>query len=493
MRSFKSLLIPAVIMVLLVIGVIVYFIVSGSSGTGKTEPTGQAEAFYVKAEQLKSLSVEAKDPSRSAIKISMEPGSDGNVQYTYDGQDKDPKTTYSSDKMKECVSMLSSLYGTLISSDMSLSEYGLAEPDYKVTYEFNNGEIHTAGFGILSPDGKSVYINVDGKQEVYAVDSERATYADYTVQDLMETKVMDLDFAELATVRFQRTSDNFDITCEAKYNAETEESSYHVIKPYNIDASSYFTTLVSNIAKLEVASFIDIDSGELASYGLDKPSFIITFTMNSGSSKKLCLSSNLAGFYYGYIEGTSDYFKISDSQIKLLEAPYLSLLEAYIAYYNVSDLSSIKGNYKDEQFVFSLDVDDNEAISDDGTYVELDGRNAKIFNSEGRSYCAMFFESLVCMEIGGIDMDAEPSYGDPLCSFTFVGKDYQTKTVEFITRTNDSYFVFVNGEYSGFYVFDKVLFNNGGQDTYSYGVWEAYKLLNTAISENINGVYDIPS
>ena len=75
----------------------------------------------------------------------------------------------------------------------------------------------------------------------------------------------------------------------------------------------------------------------------------------------------------------------------------------------------------------------------------------------------------------------------------FNGKDYVTTTYEFYTRDSDSFYVFKNGEYMSFYVYSSEIFNDGGYDTYNYGFWKAYELLDEAISGNISGVYDMPS
>ena len=493
MRSFKSLLIPLIIMVLLVIGVIVYFVVSSSSGTNESLPTENVNAFIAQTKLLDTITVSSKEPSSPNVCVKIENANDFSFNASYEGEDKDPDASYSSSKLTDYVSSMSLFSGTLISSGMSLAEYGLDDPLYTVTYNYTTGESHTVNIGNPTPDGLSCYINVDGGSSVYAVPFLKAQYAGYTGIDFIESRILDLDYINIRTIRFQRTSDDLDITCDVDYDKMSETAAFHVVEPFIIDASENFATLVGYVAKLEITSFVeDINPDNIRSYGLDKPAFTFVFTNNDGSSVEVDLSSNMAGYYYGNIKGSSDYFKVSDSKIKLLEAPVLSLLEPYVAYYTASELSSVKGSYKDNEFVFALDVGDTEAISDDGADVMLDGRNAKIFNSEGRSYCAMFFESLACMDIGGIDLGARPEYKDPVCSLSFISRDYNTKKIDFVARTSDSYHVFVNGEYSGFYVFDKVLFNNGGQDTYSYGVWEAYKLLNDAISNNINGVYDIP-
>jgi hypothetical protein len=64
--------------------------------------------------------------------------------------------------------------------------------------------------------------------------------------------------------------------------------------------------------------------------------------------------------------------------------------------------------------------------------------------------------------------------------------------MSFYQRSDSSYYVVIDGEYTKIFVYSKELFNSGGTDTYNYGVWAAYELLKTAIDENVNGVYDIP-
>ena len=63
---------------------------------------------------------------------------------------------------------------------------------------------------------------------------------------------------------------------------------------------------------------------------------------------------------------------------------------------------------------------------------------------------------------------------------------------EFYRRSDDSFYLKKNGEYTGFYVFKRGLYNDGGADTYSYGIWPAYEILTKAITNGINGVYEIP-
>ncbi|MBO4243306.1 MAG: hypothetical protein J5883_08515, partial [Clostridiales bacterium] len=131
------------------------------------------------------------------------------------------------------------------------------------------------------------------------------------------------------------------------------------------------------------------------------------------------------------------------------------------------------------------------ALSDSNAVANLNMRNCMIRNSSGRSYAAVLFESLVCIDIGGIEPDAVPT-DDSIMTIKYVTKHYQTITLDFVPRDTDSYYVFMDGEYSSFYIYSRELFKNGGTDTFSYGCWAAYELAQEAIDNAINGTYDIP-
>ena len=94
--------------------------------------------------------------------------------------------------------------------------------------------------------------------------------------------------------------------------------------------------------------------------------------------------------------------------------------------------------------------------------------------------------------ISSVEMDAKINKeAGPELTLSFIDRNYVTTVYEFYTRDSDSYYVVKNGEYRDFYVYSREIFNNGGTDTYNYGYWKAFELLNDAISGNSNGIYDI--
>ena len=184
---------------------------------------------------------------------------------------------------------------------------------------------------------------------------------------------------------------------------------------------------------------------------------------------------------------------VTESQLEGIDLSELVLIDPYVNYCYVNNFSSITGKYGDQSFKLGLDVPEGKSINSDGSIVELNGRNAQIVDSEGRSYSSILFESLACIKIGGIELEADVNTASgPVISFSFNDKSYNSTVVDFYQRDTDSYYVLKDGKYTGFYVYSTELFYDGGFDTYSYGCWSAYELLNEAITNNLNGVYDMP-
>ena len=90
MKSWKSLIIPFIIMVVLIIGVAVYFAFSGSQPLDTTQSASYVNALYVGASDVKSLTVTSSDPSFPEVRIDVSKNDDDTLSYDYNGTDVDP-------------------------------------------------------------------------------------------------------------------------------------------------------------------------------------------------------------------------------------------------------------------------------------------------------------------------------------------------------------------------------------------------------------------
>ena len=202
------------------------------------------------------------------------------------------------------------------------------------------------------------------------------------------------------------------------------------------------------------------------------------------------LSAANGDLLYGRCSLCDHEFSVNYSSIQNLDTSLKDLMSYYVAYFAAYEVSSISCSCEDRSF--RMDIETDGAITDEEATATVDGRNCRVTTSNGRSYTAILFESVVCMEIGGFEPEAEPELTDPYMNIRIVTRSHDTINIDLIPRGTDSYYVFINDDYAGYYVYSTELFADGGTDTYSYGIWGAYDLLNNAIMNSVNGIYDIP-
>ncbi len=493
MKSGKSLIVPLVILLILIIGVVVYYAVSGSNNSAVVTEPSTVDALYIGISEVKSVTVTSSDPTMPEIRVDVITNDDGSQKFVYSGSDADPEEMYSEVKMSNFVNVLTNYSSAaIVSENANMSEFGLDNPEHTVIIETLSGSTSKISFGNISYSGEYCYIRVAGGSTVYSVPVGKLDYVSYKSLDFIDTIVLNIEQENLSQIEYLRKTDDLDFTvlCSAD---DSGNVSYSFTAPFTFKSSSYFVTLITDICNLNITEYVDISDDEISNYKLDDPEYTFILTEINGNITVVYLSENIAGYYYGFIKGSDKYFSINDDFIHGLELPSFQYLDAYVSYYQASEITTLKGSYEGKTFELKINADAEGSISGDDADCTLDGRNAKIFNSEGRSYCAVLFESFACMEIGGIDVDGVPDTStDPVVVIEYTTTQYESHKIEFYTRSDNSYYVVKDGEYMKIFVYAKELFNDGGTDTYNYGVWAAYELLKTSIDNNISGVYDIP-
>lgn len=493
MKSWKSLIIPFIIMVVLIIGVAIYFAFTGSQPLDTTQSVLYVNALYVGASDVKSLTVTSSDPSFPEVRIDVSKNDDDTLSYDYNGTDVDPDEEYSDTKMSEYISFLTDYSAVLlVAENANMGEYGLDNPRYTEIIETVNGTTSKVSFGNISYNGENCYIRIDGGSTVYSVPVLKYDYISMKSIDFIDSSVLSIEQSSLMMVEYIRKTDSLDLKAVCQTDSDGNVT-YKFDEPVDMGTSIYFDNLIEKICHLEILEYIDLDIDELDDYRLDSPEFHFILTLLNGTKTDVYISENIGGKYYGYVAGSDLYFLINESMLQGLELPDVQYLAPYVFYCQASEISKIKGSYDGLNFTFEIETDSEGSISGDDADVYLDGRNAKVFNSDGRSYCAVLFESFACMEIGGLDPDAVfNTDSTPVMTLDYTTTNYENHTMSFYQRSDSSYYVVIDGEYTKIFVYSKELFNDGGTDTYNYGVWAAYELLKTAIDENVNGVYDIP-
>jgi len=493
MKTAKNLLLPLIVMILLGIGVVVFFAIDKNRNSGGEPQVNKVELLYISPVEFASVSVKHKD-SDINVKVDMTISANGSYIYTYSGNDK-ATGGYSQNLMDEYVSELSSFLGcVLVAEKGNLSEYGLDQPSYTVTITKNDGSTSTILIGDLSPNNEKCYVCSAGSSAVYSINARKRQYASFTAKDFLDRKVADISLSALESVRFERRNDSLDLFANCSYDDSSESAAFKFTKPFEVDSSTNFQRLIENICNLEAYGYEDSSSENLAKFGLSKPSYTVTLRTKNASVFTFDFSSVASGYYYGRLNGSGKIFKVSSNKFDNLESPLLILISSYVFYDTCDNILSVECSGQDNRFILKLDIPKGKAFSDAEAAATLDGRNAKVFSSSGRSYAAMLYESIFCIDIGGVEETANVSSSAvPEMTITIFDRNHSSFVYTFYKRNTESYYVFKNGEYTKFYVFSRELYNDGGTDTYNYGIWPAYDLLTKAITNSLNGVYDIPA
>lgn len=497
MKSIKNLLIPAIIFLCLIIGLIIYLCVAQNDDlTTETTSDSLSVALELPSQDIVSLSVDNRDGDDYTI--ALVPDADGVSQWTFDamGQD-DSGYTYSESVMSEFVYIMSSFtYKEIVSEDTSkYDQYGLTDPDVVLTITLADSTVRTISFGDMTPTKDYTYVIFDGAPTVYTVPVLKATYCHHSIIDFLEMSITAIDESDVLSFGFERMSDNLDMMANRITNSDEDGSSnsslYQVTSPVNIQASAYFGNMVTKMIALSASGFVDIPAEEYADYGLENPEYQFEIVLAGGRTIDISLSAAIGGYYYGISNAAPVPFKVESTSITGLEMPFLQLIEGYVHYTVISKVQSIHVSLPEGQFDMTMDMEDDQQISNENAEVQIDMRNGKVYSSSGRSYFALLYESIACMQISDFDFDVNPENNSQI-QIVITSKEYVTTTIELSERDDSTYYVFIDGSYSGLIVNKSVIYKDNGSDLHNYGVWDAYVLLKEALDNKNNNVYDRP-
>ena len=252
MKSLKNLLVPAVILIALVIGVIVYFIAENSRNNEPSESSaGQIDIIFLNNSDISSLSVtNNKTGFTSSVKCNHE--SSGTVIFEYQGDDAIAGENYSQWKLSEYVYDFAYFSGySKVSSADNLAEFGLDNPQYTVNIDLLNGSATTIYIGNKSPDGSYCYVYVAGTSDIYTIASTKLDQASKTSVDFLENITLSIDYSDLKNIHFDRKTDNLSLDLSVNVN-DSGNDVIEVYKPYHHGIININTEIKRKIICLSV-------------------------------------------------------------------------------------------------------------------------------------------------------------------------------------------------------------------------------------------------
>ena len=381
-------------------------------------------------------------------------------------------------------------------SDGSPAEYGLDSDKRTITIKKTNGNTVVLHCGNALPDKSGMYVRVNDEQTVYIASTVFYRAATRNFQDVLSYYVLGYTKADVYEVEFNRrsTEEKMIIRPEEDYdNGIFLESRYSVQYPVQRDPSDTLVALMDKMLDLKATGYVAISDSDVAAYGLDNPEYTFDITLNSGEKTQIVFSRELNGYYYGHCSTNPYYFRVLVENLRGLNTPVYTLIDAYVHLEYLENVRSIKGTIGDTSFSMEIFLDSTYSITSETTILKLDQRNAKVYSSDGSCYGLLLFGSICQMRISDVDPDAKPTLEKISAEFTVVCADQSSYSIKLVERNSESYYCFVDDRYSGFIVDRSVLYKDNGHEMTGFGVWDAYNLVNEAIdNQDAEGFYNRP-
>lgn len=394
-----------------------------------------------------------------------------NKKTTYSMSGSQDASVYSDSLMQNLCSTASSVSGQVVETSCDdLSKYGLADSDSvsTVTITDTDGKTTTLRFGVSSDVVSGTYCNIDGKTDVYLVDSDTASalleqesyYRNLTVLGSyysLSSEVQSLTVDALAdgtvlTIQARDTSGMDETTAQAY-------SDFVFTAPVSCDAddSALKNGLLSDLQTLLTAQSIAEDNpSDLSQYGLDKPTARVHIKTNSIDATVLIGSTtdDNSGRYV-MKEGGSTVFVSDASGCGFLNDTWSDWRSTNLMPFSLNEVSQITvtqdgtthtvtvtqetadADSQDTESEDSSNTDSSDTSSDVSQTAALDG---KTMSTEALQKLYAALDSVNYTRI----LDT-PTTQQALASVTLTMTDGSTRSLSFAKGGSREYLVSVDG------------------------------------------------
>ena len=191
---------------------------------------------------------------------------------------------------------------------INLAEYGLEVPRIRVTLQLEDGS-QELRVGSDIPNTARIYVKPDSLDTVYAVNREIFSTLHKSVFDLRDKRV--IDFQRTATNRFEiQRQGEAKIVC-----AKDLKGNWQIEEPIALKADAEIVDdILFGIDSLKAVEFVAEQPTSLSRYGLDAPSFQVSF---------FPLDAEPAVLLLGKSKGDNVYAKAQDAKRVALVRGYL--------------------------------------------------------------------------------------------------------------------------------------------------------------------------
>lgn len=362
---------------------------------------------------------------------------------------EDEEFPLSESSVLEFVSNLTSIEATReIEKPEALAEYGLDNPEIKITIQDKNGKSVLLEFGADNEAVDGCYIKKDDEKSVYLVDSTLKQKFSVEIKDLAEKE----EIPTLSSAAIQKVEIDKESSITRIKKDETSETGWIYEKTQNgknttsIAADSgKVSSLMGNYSGITWQEFVSYDKNNLSAYGLDSPirvSVEYEVTENADedeeSSEETKATKNVV-FYIGKQDENGNYYAM------LKDGKYIYTISAATAenIMTISEEDLVSSLVTDYSFA---DLDKVTFLRKNETYVakkeEVDSEQKYYLNDKeiDKTTFSDFFAKVNSMEWQSRNIETEPENSSEM-TIVFEKEEGMKVTVDYSSYDANFYLV----------------------------------------------------
>lgn len=470
---------------------------------GETTMTTKEEIdpiFQTEAETIARVEISHAEDAYALLPDAVT-DSDGKISYDWqvEGMEDYP---FDQTDLSAVANMAKSIYtSTEIESAASdFAAYGLDNPQAAFSIILKDGTRHVVNVGSLMPNKSYYYAMLDDSGRVCSLAKATGERMMQSRIDLLDDeKVVTVEETELTGFIFERARDEARIAVDCQLIGEPGSAEsyidYSLREPIvRSGGSGNLNMLITETLALTAGDFVEIDPTDLAPYGLNSPQYVLRLETAAGETEIKIGSQADSDNFYAISSAVPAVFKLPTQTFTSIDMKVIDMLDRFVALVSIWKVDRIDGDIFGKTFTTEISMTEENRTTDEDVVLTLDGKDAKIVDEDGKSLYTKFYQRLISVMIAGLEPEAEPE-NTREASLIFhmkadpeTGRAAYTQTVEFSPRDDYTYYVFIDGEYSGFYIEKEAAFDS--TRTEYEGITVALDMMRYAIEHAEGGVFN---
>jgi hypothetical protein len=330
-----------------------------------------------------------------------------------------------------------------------LAKYGL-DRAVLATVKLTDGTEKTIEVGGQTPTKDAYYAKLKDAPKVYTISTYTAEQLLQKKKDIMDKAILALKSEDIIALSMDRKGQNL------FKSSKTDATNWSMTSPIqgSVNASA-LEPMLAAVATVTALEFDDIESPNLADYGLDNPPYVFEFQTSTANYKLLLGKEKVKGSQiYAKLDGSKEVFTLDETPFNFLDKPLKEIVDVFAYIVNIDSVTRIDLTMDGKTTVMGLDVykDAEGKMDSDKDKFTVDGKDASGKDKDDKQPFRNFYQALIGISLDDIDLTGVPT-GTPEVSIKYYLKTSPgTMQVDFISKDANYYYVMRNGKYANIVV-----------------------------------------